>query len=81
MASIAASSSLRPAFERPLRRCVAPSAGQPDLVAFGVPFLGEPGLAERWRRGASLNAPRVDHFYAGEEKGYTDRPTLEEVTA
>jgi N-ethylmaleimide reductase len=57
------------------------AAGEADLVAFGVPFLANPDLPERWRRGSSLNAPRLEHFYAGEEKGYTDYPTLEEVTA
>jgi hypothetical protein len=39
-----------------------------------------PDLLERWRRGASLNAPQLEHFYAGEEKGYIDYPTLEAVT-
>ena len=57
------------------------AAGEADLVAFGVPFLANPDLPERWRRGSPLNAPRLEHFYAGEEKGYTDYPTLEEVTA
>jgi len=53
-----------------------------DLVAFGVPFLANPDLTERWRRGAPLNAPQVDLFYTGEERGYTDYPTLEQqVTA
>lgn len=54
------------------------AANDVDLVAFGVPFLANPDLPERWRRGAPLNAPQVDHFYAGEEKGYTDYPTLDE---
>jgi N-ethylmaleimide reductase len=56
-------------------------SGEADLVAFGVPFLANPDLPERWRRGAPLNAPQFEHFYAGEEKGYTDYPTLAEVTA
>jgi N-ethylmaleimide reductase len=56
------------------------AAGEADLVAFGVPFLANPDLPERWRRGAPLNAPRLEHFYAGEEKGYIDYPTLEAVT-
>ena len=57
------------------------AAGDGDLVSFGVPFLANPDLPERFRRGASLNAPRFDHFYTGEEKGYTDYPALEPVTA
>ena len=53
-----------------------------DLVAFGVPFLANPDLAERWKRGVPLNAPQVDLFYTGEERGYTDYPTLDQqVTA
>jgi N-ethylmaleimide reductase len=55
------------------------AAGEADLVAFGVPFLANPDLPERWRRGAPLNAPQLEHFYAGEEKGYIDYPTLEAV--
>jgi N-ethylmaleimide reductase len=54
--------------------------GEADLVAFGVPFLANPDLPERWRRGAPLNAPQLDHLYAGEEKGYIDYPTLEQLT-
>jgi N-ethylmaleimide reductase len=57
------------------------ASGEADLVAFGVPFLANPDLPERWRRGAPLNAPQIEHFYAGEEKGYTDYPTLADVTA
>ena len=58
------------------------ASNEADLVAFGVPFLANPDFPERWRRGAPLNAPRVDIFYTGEEKGYIDYPALEEpVTA
>ena len=49
-----------------------------DLVAFGVPFLANPDLTERWKRGAPLNAPQFDLFYTGEERGYTDYPTIEQ---
>jgi N-ethylmaleimide reductase len=56
------------------------AAGEADLVAFGVPFLANPDLPERWRRGAPLNEPRLEHFYAGEEKGFIDYPTLEAIT-
>ena len=57
-------------------------ANEVDLVAFGVPFLANPDLLERWRRGAPLNAPQFDLFYTGEERGYTDYPALEQqVTA
>ena len=55
------------------------ASDQADLVAFGVPYLANPDLAERWRRGGPLNSPRVDLFYTGEEKGYVDYPTLEQA--
>jgi N-ethylmaleimide reductase len=46
------------------------------LVAFGVPFLANPDLPERYRNSAALNAPDPTTFYAGEEKGYVDYPAL-----
>jgi N-ethylmaleimide reductase len=57
------------------------ASGEGDLVAFGLPFLANPDLPERFRRQAPLNAPQIEHLYAGEEKGYIDYPTLEPVTA
>ena len=50
---------------------------RPTSWRSACPFLANPDLPERWRRGAPLNAPQVDLFYAGEEKGYIDYPTLE----
>jgi N-ethylmaleimide reductase len=50
--------------------------GEADLVAFGVPFLANPDLPARYRRNAALNSPDQATFYAGEEKGYIDYPTL-----
>jgi N-ethylmaleimide reductase len=52
-----------------------------DLIAFGVPFLGNPDLPERYARQALLNAPDQATFYAGEAKGYVDYPTLIERAA
>jgi N-ethylmaleimide reductase len=52
------------------------AAGEADLVAFGVPFLANPDLLERFKRAAPLNAPDQPTFYAGEERGYTDYPEL-----
>jgi N-ethylmaleimide reductase len=57
------------------------AAGEGDMVAFGVPFLANPDLPERFKRGLPLNAPVVEYFYTGEDKGYIDYPTLDEVTA
>ena len=50
--------------------------GNADFVSFGVPFLANPDLVERFRRGAPLNPPDFSTFFQGEEKGYTDYPTL-----
>jgi N-ethylmaleimide reductase len=50
--------------------------GDADLVSFGVPFLANPDLPNRYRRGAALGAPDPATFYAGEEKGYIDYPDL-----
>jgi N-ethylmaleimide reductase len=50
--------------------------GHADAVAFGVPFLANPDLPERFRRSAPLNAPDPATFYGGSEKGYTDYPFL-----
>lgn len=47
-----------------------------DLVAFGVPYLANPDLLERYRRNAPLNVPDPDSFYGGDEKGYNDYPLL-----
>lgn len=54
----------------------AVAAGEADAVAFGVPFLANPDLPERFRRGAALNDPDPATFYAPSEKGYTDYPFL-----
>ena len=48
-----------------------------DLVAFGVPYLSNPDLVERYRRNAPLNEPDQETFYGGNEKGYNDYPFLE----
>ena len=50
--------------------------GNADLIAFGALFLANPDLPERFRRNAPLNTPDRATFYAGEEKGYIDYPTL-----
>ena len=50
--------------------------GPADLVSFGVTFLANPDLPDRFRRGAPLNPADMATYYAGEEKGYTDYPAL-----
>jgi 2,4-dienoyl-CoA reductase-like NADH-dependent reductase (Old Yellow Enzyme family) len=52
------------------------AAGEADAVAFGVPFLANPDLPERFRRNAPLNPPDQSTFYAPGPKGYTDYPFL-----
>jgi 2,4-dienoyl-CoA reductase-like NADH-dependent reductase (Old Yellow Enzyme family) len=52
------------------------AAGEADAVAFGVPFLANPDLPERFRLGAPLNQPDPPTFYAPGPKGYTDYPFL-----
>jgi N-ethylmaleimide reductase len=51
-----------------------------DLIAFGRPYLANPDLAERLRRGAALNPPDMATFYTPGPKGYTDYPMLESET-
>ena len=50
--------------------------GDADLVAFGVPFISNPDLVERFKTGAELNVADQSTFYGGDEKGYTDYPFL-----
>ncbi|MBU3735977.1 MAG: alkene reductase [Methylobacterium sp.] len=51
-------------------------SGHAEAVAFGVPFIANPDLVERFRQDAPLNAPDQKTFYGGGEKGYTDYPAL-----
>ena len=51
-------------------------ANAADLIAFGKPFISNPDLVERLKKGAPLNAPDKATFYGGGAKGYTDYPTL-----
>jgi N-ethylmaleimide reductase len=47
-----------------------------DLVAFGKPFIANPDLVTRLRRGGPYNEPDRATFYGGGAQGYTDYPTL-----
>ena len=51
------------------------AAGEADAVAFGVPYIANPDLIERFRRGAPLNPADPAGFYAPGPKGYTDYPS------
>ena len=54
--------------------------GLADAVVVGRPFLANPDLDERWRKGADLNEPDQETFYGGGAEGYTDYPTLDEAS-
>lgn len=49
-----------------------------DAVAFGVPYIANPDLAERFQEGAPLNEADPTTFYGSGPKGYLDYPTLKE---
>jgi N-ethylmaleimide reductase len=57
------------------------AADAADLIAFGKPFISNPDLVERLKKGAPLNAFDKATFYGGGAKGYTDYPTLEAADA
>lgn len=52
------------------------ASGHADAVAYGVPFIANPDLVERFREDAPLNEADSTSFYGGNEKGYTDYPSL-----
>ncbi|WP_037677177.1 alkene reductase [Streptomyces griseus] len=53
-----------------------------DLVALGRPFLANPDLVTRLRRGAPLNAVRDRYLmYTGGATGYTDYPALDQPSS
>ncbi len=49
-----------------------------DLIAFGVPYIANPDLVERFEQGAALNQPDPATFYGGDDHGYIDYPSLQE---
>jgi len=51
-------------------------SGMADLVSFGVSFLANPDLPERFMKNAPLNNADRSTFYTGEERGYTDYPPM-----
>ncbi len=52
------------------------SGGKLDAVAFGVPFLANPDLPNRFAKNAPLNPPDPAKFYSAGSEGYTDYPYL-----
>ncbi|WP_028486665.1 alkene reductase [Thiomicrorhabdus chilensis] len=51
--------------------------GDVEAVAFGVSYLANPDLPERFKAGAALNDPDPDTFYTEGPQGYTDYPFME----
>ncbi len=51
--------------------------GDAELIAFGVPYLANPDLIDRYRRGLALNKADHSRFYGGDETGYTDYPVAD----
>lgn len=51
-------------------------AGQAEAVSFGRAFIANPDLVERIAAGAPLAKVDFAHVYTGEEKGFTDYPTM-----
>ncbi|MDR3457467.1 MAG: alkene reductase [Verrucomicrobiae bacterium] len=56
------------------------AAGEADAVAFGVPYIANPDLPERFRQHAPLNVAEPATFFAPGPTGYTDYPALELAT-
>ena len=50
-----------------------------DMVAYGVLYLANPDLLERFRQDTPLNEADQSTFYGGDAHGYTDYPLLESV--
>ena len=51
--------------------------GTADVVSFGVPFIANPDLVERFQNNLPLSQSNQDTYYTGGEKGYTDYPKAE----
>jgi N-ethylmaleimide reductase len=49
-------------------------SGVIQAAVFGRPFIANPDLVERMRRGAPLAEPRADLFYTPGPEGYSDYP-------
>ena len=55
--------------------------GRADATVFGVAFLANPDLPERFRQGTPLNTPDPSTFYSPGPQGYTDYPFLSKTSA
>lgn len=48
--------------------------GTADVVSFGLPFIANPDLVERFKHNLPLSESNRDTYYTGGENGYTDYP-------
>ncbi|WP_299761161.1 alkene reductase [uncultured Pontibacter sp.] len=55
--------------------------GDADMVAYGVPFIANPDLPDRFAQQAELQQADKDKFYTPGAEGYIDFPSLSEVEA
>jgi N-ethylmaleimide reductase len=55
------------------------AGGDADAIVYGKPFIANPDLVERFRKGADLQTPDFGTFYAPGEKGYTDYRSWEAI--
>lgn len=55
--------------------------GRADAAVYGVKYLANPDLRERFERGTALNEPDRDTFYTTGPKGYIDYPFLSDARA
>jgi N-ethylmaleimide reductase len=51
-------------------------SGQADLISFGIDFIANPDLVERFTIGAELNQADPNTFYTPGAKGYIDYPMM-----
>ncbi|SPU54809.1 N-ethylmaleimide reductase [Brevundimonas vesicularis] len=56
------------------------ASGFVNLVAYGVPYIANPDLVERFRADAALNKPDPETFYGEGPTGYTDYPAMANET-
>lgn len=65
----------------PEKGAAALEGGFADLVGFGRSFLANPDFDRRIAEGADLNLPDFTKLYTPGPEGYTDYPTLVQVSA
>jgi N-ethylmaleimide reductase len=62
------------------RRLLDVETGLADAITLGTHALANPDLVARLQSGAPLNEADHSTFYGGDERGYLDYPTLQQVS-